>query len=183
MIWPWRNEKKSHTIMAVLVIGAAAAAFFALGGANFAQSSIYPYQYGETASISIVRATVDVNRVVTLHVKILGWKMYPTLVGREPNEPGGGHWVIIVDGRFNKACTKYTLCKTKILRIGNHKIYAELAENDGSYLEPPAKSRIIRVTISRRRGASFVESAFPTYREPSRLKGLPAGYQSAHSEK
>ena len=98
-------------------------------------------------SISIDKTSAASNGIVTVTVKINGWKMYPALVGKKPNRPNGGHWHIFVDGKYNNASASTTSGKTVVLKKGVHKIYVELANNDHSLLSPPAVSRTVTVKV------------------------------------
>jgi hypothetical protein len=98
-------------------------------------------------SISIVKTSTAANGIVTVTVKINGWKMYPARVGKKPNKPGGGHWHIFVDGKYNNASASAATGKTVVLKSGSHKIFAELANNDHSLLKPPVVSRTVTVKV------------------------------------
>ena len=98
-------------------------------------------------SISIVKTSAAANGVVTVTVKITGWKMYPALVGKKKNKPNGGHWHIFVDGKYNNASASATTGKTLVLKNGSHKIYAELANNNHSLLSPPVTSKTTTITV------------------------------------
>ena len=98
-------------------------------------------------SISIDKTSSASNGIVTVTVKINGWKMYPALVGKKPNRPSGGHWHIFVDGKYSNASANATTGKTVVLTKGTHKVYAELANNDHSLLSPPVVSRTVTVKV------------------------------------
>lgn len=98
-------------------------------------------------SISIVGVS-QVNGVVTVSVKIVGWKMYPKLVGKKRRSADGGHWHIFVDGRYNGFSASRTLGRTTKLAAGAHTIRVELAHNDHSLLRPAVRSRAVRVDVA-----------------------------------
>ena len=97
--------------------------------------------------IAIDKATAAKNGSIAVRVTIVGWKMYPKLLGKPFRLDDGGHWVMMVDGRCNNVSTNNTKGSTKPLKSGKHKLRAQLANNDGSYLIPRAKSNIVTVKI------------------------------------
>ena len=146
------SEKKRRTfrlVAAFAVVVATGGAFAALGGVSLAHSAIYPAQYVPTIPrhLSILSASAGRNGVVTLRVRIIGWKMYPRLVGTPLNRSDGGHWTIFVDRRCNNISANRSKGKTKVLRTGVHRIYAHLVNNDGSFVRPPIKSNTVTVTV------------------------------------
>ena len=50
-------------------------------------------------SITLLSAKDD-HGVIRVIVRITGWKLAPTLVGKKPT-PGTGHWHIYVNGKYN----------------------------------------------------------------------------------
>lgn len=98
-------------------------------------------------SISIVGVS-EADRVVTVRVKVTGWKMYPKRVGKKRRSGGGGHWHIFVDGRYNGFSASRTLGRTTKLAAGAHTIRVELAHNDHSPLRVAVRSRAVRVDVA-----------------------------------
>jgi hypothetical protein len=104
-------------------------------------------QYGGGfTEISIVSASVTQKGAVALRVEMVGWMMYPTLIGQPLNKIDGGHWVIFVDGKCKSVSASAT-GMTKPLRKGSHGVYAELANNDGSYLSPEVRSSRVLIKV------------------------------------
>ena len=98
-------------------------------------------------SIAITSASAD-GDVVTVKVRITGWKMYPRLVGKSARRADGGHWHVFVDGKYNGFSSHPTTGRTTKLAEGSHTIRVELANNDHSSLKPPVRSRNVTVTIA-----------------------------------
>jgi hypothetical protein len=98
-------------------------------------------------SISLIKVSAAPSGIVTVTVRISGWKMYPARVGKRPNKPNGGHWHIFVDGKYNSYSANATTGKTGALKKGVHTISVALANNDHSPLAPPVKSRTIRLQV------------------------------------
>jgi hypothetical protein len=146
---PRRNGRTARLIAAVAVVLAASLTFVLLGGVTLGHSAIGADQYGPVRHISILNASVGANGAVTLRVRIIGWKMYPALVGKSLNLTDGGHWAIFVGGRFNAASANATKGKSKPLKRGRYTLYAQLVNNDGSYLTPAVRSGTVRVRITR----------------------------------
>jgi hypothetical protein len=146
-----RNRRTIRLVAAFAVVVATVGAFAALGGISLAHSAIYRAQYVPTTPrhLSILKASVNRNGVVTLQVRITGWKMYPRLVGTPLKRNDGGHWTIFVDRRCNNVSANRSSGKTKALRVGVHRIYAHLVNNDGSFLRPRIKSNTVTVIIAR----------------------------------
>jgi hypothetical protein len=132
------------------VAAGVSAVFVLLGGVQLAHSAIRNDEYGgPVRHISIVGASRTREGAVKLRVLIIGWKMYPALVGKRFNKRDGGHWAIFVDRRCNNVSASRTTGTTKPLKKALHAIYGELANNDGSYLSPRVKSNRITVRILR----------------------------------
>jgi hypothetical protein len=146
-----RNRRIIRFVAAFAVVVATVGAFAALGGISLANSAIYRAQYVPIIPkhLSILKASAGRNGVVTVQVRITGWKMYPSLVGTPLKKNDGGHWTIFVDRRCNNVSVNRSSGKTKALRIGVHRIYAHLVNNDGSFLRPPIKSNTVTVTVVR----------------------------------
>ncbi len=98
-------------------------------------------------SITIVKASAAPSGIVTVQVKIRGWKMYPALVGKKPNKLDGGHWHVLVDGKYSNASAKATSGKSLALESGTHRITVELANNDHSLLKPRVRSGAVTVVV------------------------------------
>ena len=120
-------------VSAALAVVAAAAALAASGAAG-------------KPTVTVTGTTVK-DGVVTVAVRITGWKLLPALVGTSPNTPGGGHWHIFVDGKYNAAAAA-TRGATRSLAPGTHTISVELANNDHSRLTPPAHSAAVKVIVA-----------------------------------
>jgi len=121
----------------LLLLLVAAALILAAAGAGSAATP---------RSITIVKASAAPSGVVTVQVKIRGWKMYPALVGKKPNKPDGGHWHVLVDGKYSNASAKAS-GKTLALESGTHRITVELANNDHSLLKPRVRSAAVTVVV------------------------------------
>src|SRR5262249_33551726 len=97
-----RKGRGPRLAVAFAIVVGASAAFATLGGIGLAHSAIGRDQYGGPVQhISIVKATAAKTGVVTVKVAIIGWKMYPGLVGQPFNKTDGGHWAIFVDRKCN----------------------------------------------------------------------------------
>lgn len=96
-------------------------------------------------TVTVTATTVKAG-VVTVSVRLSAWKLYPGRVGKRPNAANGGHWHLFVDGVYASASGRLT-AKTKALKAGKHRIWAELANNDHSRLKPPVRSRTVIVTV------------------------------------
>ena len=129
-------------LLAFVALGLAAAAV-AVG-----QSQSAPDTREAKRSIGIVKTAED-HGVVSLTVKITGWKMYPGLVGKKA-KAGGGHWRIFVNGRYNNLSTSATRGSTnsrRALAPGSYTIDARLVENNGRELRPAVRSKRVTVTV------------------------------------
>ena len=102
--------------------------------------------HAKQPAISISKATPS-GRIVAVRVSIARYRMYPALVGKKTNRADGGHWHLIVDGKYNNFSAKETTGKTLKLKPGPHKIVAELANNDHSSLTPAVRSNAVRVRV------------------------------------
>lgn len=147
-----RHSRIARLIISIAVVTASVAGFAMLGGIGLANSSIRTAQYPVHRRISIVEAAPSRNGTVTLSVSIVGWRMYPTLVGKPLNKADGGHWVIVVDGKCNNVSANRTTGRTKVLKRGTHRVYTALAKDNGSYLIPPVKSDVVFVDVAPRPG-------------------------------
>lgn len=135
------------------LLAALLAAALAAGSASAAQ--LHPPGSGQASlvagdrkppAVSITKATAT-RGVVALRVRIADFRMYPALVGKRPNKPDGGHWHILVDGKYNNASASASLGKTLKLEPGSRRIVVELANNDHSSLTPPVRSKRVTVRI------------------------------------
>lgn len=99
-----------------------------------------------TPTVAITGTAVK-GGVVTVTVRITGWKLLPALVGKAANTPGGGHWHVFVDGKYNTAAATSRGVTNK-LAAGAHTIAAELANNDHSRLSPPVRSAAVKVIVA-----------------------------------
>lgn len=97
-------------------------------------------------AVTVTGTTVK-GGIVTVAVRITGWKLLPARVGKKPNTPGGGHWHVFVDGKYNNAVAATRGATTK-LAPGAHTIRAELANNDHSRLSPPVRSVAVKITVA-----------------------------------
>ena len=52
-------------------------------------------------SITLVSVKELPGRIVQATVRITGWKMIPSKVGKKPNSATGGHWHLFVNGKYN----------------------------------------------------------------------------------
>jgi len=145
------RKNRLARLMAATTVGVAAFVVFAmLGGIDLAHSSIRQDQYGgPVRHISIVKASTTRRGTVALRVVIIGWKMYPRLVGSPFNKNDGGHWAAFADRICSSISASRTSGATKPLKRGTHRLFTELANNDGSYLSPEVRSNTVRVRITR----------------------------------
>ena len=110
-------------------------------------------QAGATTSRSTARSITLLSvhelrgSVVQVNVRITGWKMLPTKVGKKPNSATGGHWHIFVNGKYNNFSANARTGKSLKLEHGTYKIQAELANNDHSELNPPVKSKVMSIKV------------------------------------
>jgi|SRR6516225_3514794 hypothetical protein len=141
---PTRDGHVARLAAAVL-LGIAFILVVGLDSLGVAHSSSQFAQYGVPQDIEIIRAKATADGRVILRVEIFGWRMYPQLLGTPLNKTDGGHWTIFVDGRCNSVSTNPTTGTTNRLKTGKHKLYAQLANNDGSYLVPPVSSRYVTI--------------------------------------
>ena len=94
--------------------------------------------------ISITNYKVTRNHTATISVKIRGLKMGAM---SKKNVVGTGHWNIYVNGKLNNYSVNAKTGTTKLLKKGDYKVYVALANNDGSPLKEPAKSKTITVMV------------------------------------
>lgn len=127
------TSRVARSLAAFALVTAVAAAFAVLGGIDLAHSMIRLEQYGEVQDISIDKATAAKNGSIAVTVTIVGWKMYPKLLGKPFRLDDGGHWVMMVDTRCNNVSTNKSKGSTKPLKSGKHKLRAQLAFSDGRY--------------------------------------------------
>ena len=104
---------------------------------------------GPMPSIGLLSARAS-GEVAVVKVKISGWKLYPTLIGRKPNKLDGGHWRIVVDGKPNSSSANSTAGRTTKLKPGKHKIWVKLVNNDNSDVAGTRPSRPLTVVVKRR---------------------------------
>ena len=122
------------------------AVFAGLAAATVAAALAVPASAAGKPTVAVTGTTVK-EGVVTVAVRITGWKLLPALVGKSPNTPGGGHWHVFVDGKYNAAVAA-ARGVTHRLAPGAHTISAELANNDHSRLSPPVRSAAVKVTVA-----------------------------------
>lgn len=103
--------------------------------------------WSSSRSITLVSVHELSGSVVQVNVRITGWKMLPTRVGKKPNSATGGHWHIFVNGKYNNFSANAHTGKTLKLKHGTYRISAELANNDHSELFPPVKSKSMTVKV------------------------------------
>jgi hypothetical protein len=145
-----RGDGRVARLLIALAITVGATALFAtLGGIRLAHSAIARDQYDEVRHIAITKGTASRKGRVTLRVTIIGWKMYPGLIGKPLNKTDGGHWAIFVDSKCNAVSANRKQGTTRPLKTGKRKIYAALANNDGSYLVPNVRSNTVTVKVKR----------------------------------
>jgi hypothetical protein len=116
---------------------------------------------GPKRSIAIT-GTSESAGVVTVKVKITGWKMHPALIGAKANRKDGGHWHIFVDGTYDSGWGTVT-GTTRKLDAGKHALYVELVNNDHSSLTPPVRSRAVSVAVAATPGDSGGTPSDPGY--------------------
>jgi hypothetical protein len=97
--------------------------------------------------IGITGFKVNADHTVTVNVKVRNWKMYPQSIGKKPNKADGGHWHILVNGKYNNASASPTTGKTTPLKKGDYKIKVVLANNDHSPVKESDPSKTISVMI------------------------------------
>ena len=100
-----------------------------------------------TPGITLLSAKATGHTIVVT-VRIHDWKMYPSQVGKKPNDSEGGHWHIFVDGKYNNFSANAHTGKALKVKAGWHTVMVELANNDHSELSPPRKSKTIRVHVA-----------------------------------
>lgn len=110
-----------------------------------------------------ITGTSESGGVVTVKVKISGWKMYPALMGAKTKSADGGHWHIYVDGQYNVGLANAKSGRTTKLAEGKHALYVELVNNDHSSLAPPVRSRPVSVTIAATSGGGGEPPMDPGY--------------------
>ena len=116
-------------------------------------AAIVSMQAGATTTRSAARSITLVSvhelsgSVVQVNVRITGWRMIPSRVGKKPNIATGGHWHIFVNGKYNNFSANARTGKTTKLRRGTYRIQAELANNDHSELSPPVKSKVMSIKV------------------------------------
>lgn len=97
--------------------------------------------------ISITNFKVNKNGTVTVFVKVRGWKMYPSLVGKKTLKKDGGHWHILVNGKYNNYSANAIKGATLKLKHGDYKITVALANNDHSPVRGTHPSKAISVMV------------------------------------
>ena len=98
-------------------------------------------------SITLLSVHELSGSIVQVNVRITGWKMIPSKVGKKPNSTTGGHWHIFVNGKYNNFSANAHTGRTLKLKHGTYKIQAELANNDHSELSPPVKSKVMTIKV------------------------------------
>lgn len=128
-------------VLAALAIGAAA---------GRPQPEATSAELAPARSIRILEAEDD-HGVIRLKVRIIGWRMYPRLLGKAPRRDGG-HWRIYVNGRYNNLSTSPTRGSTnprRALAPGTYRITTVLAHNNYRELRPRVRSNVALVTVER----------------------------------
>ena len=97
--------------------------------------------------ISIKTFKVNKGGTVTVFVKVRGWKMYPSLVGKKTNKADGGHWHIFVNGKYNNYSANATKGVTTKLKKGDYKITVALVNDDHSPVKGTHPSKPVSVMI------------------------------------
>jgi Domain of unknown function (DUF4399) len=98
-------------------------------------------------SITLLSVKEVPGSMVQVNVRVVGWKMIPSRVGKKPNSATGGHWHIFVNGKYNNFSANARTGKTLKLKHGTYKIQVELANNDHSELSPPVKSKTMSIKV------------------------------------
>lgn len=98
-------------------------------------------------SITLISVKEVSGSMVQATVRVTGFKMIPSKVGKKPNSPTGGHWHIFVNGKYNNFSANAKTGKTLKLKPGTYKIQTELANNDHSELSPPVKSKTMSIKV------------------------------------
>ena len=125
-----------------LVTLVAALGLVASGGVAMAQRTSMMHE------ISITNFKVNNKTgVVTVLVKVRGWKMYPALVGKKTNKADGGHWHIYVNGKYNTYSANATKGTTTKLKKGDYKITVALANDDHSPVKGTHPSKAITAMV------------------------------------
>ena len=94
--------------------------------------------------ISITNYKVTRTHTASISVKIRGLKMGAM---SKKNVVGRGHWNIYVNGKLNSYSVNAKTGTTKTLKKGDYKVYVALANNDGTPLKEPARSKTITVMV------------------------------------
>jgi hypothetical protein len=132
--------RKALTISLVTLV--AALGLVASGGAAMAQRT------SMMRDISITNFKVNNKTgVVTVLVKVRGWKMYPSLVGKKTLKTDGGHWHIFVNGKYNNYSANAKKGVTTKLKKGDYKITVALANNDHSPVKGTHPSKPVSVMV------------------------------------
>jgi len=104
-------------------------------------------RHSTARSITLLSVHELSGSVVQANVRITGWKMIPSKVGKKPNSATGGHWHIFVNGKYNNFSANAHTGRTLKLNHGTYKIQAELANNDHSELSPPVRSKVMTIKV------------------------------------
>jgi hypothetical protein len=128
---------KKTTLIVLVTLAAAVAAVQA--GATTSRAA--------ARSITLLSVHELSGSKVQVNVRITGWKMLPTRVGKKPNSATGGHWHIFVNGKYNNFSANAHTGRTLKLEHGTYKIQVELANNDHSELSPPVKSKAMTIKV------------------------------------
>jgi hypothetical protein len=99
-------------------------------------------------SITLVSVREGSGHTVVATVRITGFKMIPSRVGKKPNSAIGGHWHIFVNGKYNNFSANAKTGRTTKLKAGTYKIQVELANNDHSELSRPVKSKTMTIKVT-----------------------------------
>ena len=133
--------RKALALALALVASVAALGVVAAGDAATRSRSEMMHE------ITLSSFKVNANHTVTVFVKIRGWKMYPSLVGKKTNKPDGGHWHIYVNGKYNTYSANPTKGTTTKLKKGDYKIYVALANDDHSPVKGTHSSKTVTVMV------------------------------------
>lgn len=115
---------------------------------------------GTKPSVVITGTSVK-DGVVTVKVRIAGWKLYAARMGKAPNAADGGHWHVLVDGKTGTMAAAPS-ARTRALAAGTHRIVAELVHNDHSSLSSAVRSAAVTVTVSAGGGKVTIPEAGTT---------------------
>jgi hypothetical protein len=137
-------EEGAQIVSRKLIVIATALAVLLAGSSVAAARPASPHA---SPHITLVSAKAGAGGVIVVKVRIRGWKMYPALVGKAP-KAGGGHWHIIVDGKYNNFSANAATGVSKKVAAGKHKVYAILAQDNHAQLSGAGeKTRTVTVRV------------------------------------